>query len=95
MVNGRAIDIVKGGKRAKEPFDRSKLHHSVRAALLSVRSPEGPADDVADRVCVAVIMWLGDKDAVTSADIRRKATEHLQILHPEAAYLYKHHHQIM
>lgn len=96
MVAPRAIDIVKSGKRPHvEPFDSDKLYQSIRAALLSVRSPDGPADDTAKRVCIAVVTWLGDKSTVTSADLRRKATEHLRMLHPDAAYLYQHHHHIM
>ena len=80
---GRAIDIVKrDGKRPTEQFNRSKLH---------VRSPEGEAETIATNVCDQVIIWLEIRPEVTSADLRRKATDTLQKYHPEAAYLYKHH----
>lgn len=93
---GKAIDIVKqGGRRPTESFDRGKLHASVRAALLSVRSPEGEAEMTAGYVCDAVILWLETKPEVTSADLRRKAAETLEQHHPEAAYLYKHHRLVM
>jgi hypothetical protein len=49
------------------------------------------AETTADNVCDAVIIWLETKPEVTSADLRRKATETLESFHPEAAYLYKHH----
>lgn len=89
---GKAIDIVKrAGQRPTEPFQRDKLHASIRAACLSVRSPEGVAETTASNVCDAVIIWLETKPEVTSADLRRKATETLESFHPEAAYLYKHH----
>jgi transcriptional regulator NrdR family protein len=89
---GKAIDIIKReGKRHTERFQRDKLHASIRAACLSVRSPEGVAESTASRVCDAVIIWLDTKPEVTSADLRRKATESLESFHPEAAYLYKHH----
>lgn len=89
---GRAIDIVKrGGQRPTEAFNRTKLHASVRAACLSVRSPEGEAELTADTVCAVVIKWCDTKPEVTSSDLRRKATDALMNLHPEAAYLYKHH----
>jgi hypothetical protein len=91
-----AIDIVKrGGKRPSESFSRAKLHASVRAACLSVRSPEGEAEMTASNVCDAVIVWLETKPEVTSNDLRRKATETLESFHPEAAYLYKHHRLVM
>ena len=89
---GRAIDIVKrDGKRPTEQFNRSKLHASIVAACLSVRSPEGEAETIATNVCDQVIIWLEIRPEVTSADLRRKATDTLQKYHPEAAYLYKHH----
>jgi hypothetical protein len=91
-MSGKAIDIItRGGHRPTESFQRNKLHASVRAACLSVRSPDGVAENTADNVCDAVIIWLEKKPEVTSADIRRKAAETLESFHPEAAYLYKHH----
>ena len=92
----KSIDIVKGGgKRPSESFQREKLHASVQAACLSVRSPEGEAEMTANKVCDAVILWLDTKPEVTSADLRRKASETLERHHPEADYLYKHHRLVM
>lgn len=89
---GKAIDIVKrGGRRPSEQFQRDKLHASILAACLSVRSPEGVAEMTARNVCDAVVVWLETKPEVTSADLRRIASKTLDIHHPEAAYLYKHH----
>ena len=91
-----AIDIVKrGGARPSESFNRDKLHASIRAACLSVRSPEGEAEIVAGKVCDVLVIWLGTKPEVTSNDLRRKATSALERFHPEAAYLYKHHRLVM
>lgn len=91
-----AIDIVKReGRRPTEQFDRSKLHASVRAACLSVRTPDGEAEMIAEKVCEALIEWLRTKPEVTSNDLRRKAAETLDTFHPEAAYLYKHHRLVM
>jgi hypothetical protein len=87
-----AIDVVKrAGHRPTESFDADKLAQSIRAACLSVRSPEGEAESTANSVTNAVILWLDIKPAVTSHDIRRYATAHLQRYHPDAAYLYQHH----
>lgn len=93
---GLAIDVVKrSGKRPSESFDADKLLHSIRAACLSVRSPEGEADSTASAVTHAVILWVESKPAVTSRDIRRLATAHLERYHPEAAYIYQHHRAII
>lgn len=90
------IDIVKSeGKRPSEAYMSDKLHASILAACLSVRSPEGEAEMTAKKVCLAVEQWLATKPEVTSADLRRKASEALEKLHPEAAFLYKHHRLVM
>ena len=96
MAERRLIDVVKrGGKRNSERFDRSKLHASVLAACLSVRSPHGMAESAADSVCTVVIDWCKTRPEITSDDVRRVAADHLQRIHPEAAYLYKHHRLVL
>jgi transcriptional regulator NrdR family protein len=87
--------IKRAGKRESEPFQKYKLHASIVAACLSVRSPEGEAEKIAGSVCEQMINWLEQKPEVTSEDIRRKASEALFALHPEAAYLYKHHQLVL
>lgn len=89
------IDIVKRGKRPNEPFDRDKLHRSIVAACLSVRTPTGQAEDIAARACDGVVVWLMDRPEVTSADLRRQAASALGTHHPEAAHLYLHHTMII
>jgi transcriptional regulator NrdR family protein len=87
---GHAIDIVKqGGKRPSEQFDRNKLHASIVAACLSVRTPVGQSEAIAHAVSDAVIGWLQSKPEVTSNDIRRIAAGHLHTHHPDAAYIYE------
>jgi len=87
-----AVDIIKrGGKRQSERFRREKLHASIVAACLSVRTPEGQAEPIANAVCESVIAWLQQHPEVTSNDIRLVATKQLRIHHPEAAYLYEQH----
>ncbi len=91
-----AVDVVKrGGKRPTEQFNRDKLHASIYAACLSVRSLDGLAHDTATKVCDIVVAWTDNKPEITSADIRRQASKALETFHPDAAYLYKHHKRIM
>lgn len=92
---GKAVDIVKRSGKKTEAFDRDKLHASVAAACLSVRSPEGEADLTAHRVCDIVLVWLDTRSEVTSADLRRIATKALHDYHPEAAYFYSQHKHII
>lgn len=88
----KAIDVVKrSGRRPTESFDRDKLLRSVLAACRSVRTPDGEAESAANNVTYAVVLWLENKPAVTSHDIRRLASAHLERYHPEAAYFYQHH----
>lgn len=93
---GAAVDVVKaGGNRETESYQREKLFASVLAACLSVRSPEGEAEMTANKVCDIVERWLQAKPEVTSGDLRRKASEALEVHHPEAGFLYKHHRLVM
>lgn len=91
-----AVDVVKrSGQRPSENFERSKLERSIRATLLSVRTPDGQAEDTARRVTDIVEQWLAQHTEVTSYDIRLQASSALEQHHPDAAYLYKHHKVIM
>jgi transcriptional regulator NrdR family protein len=87
-----AVDIVKrNGQRTSEGFVQEKLHASIIAACLSVRSPIGQAESIAHAVTDVVMQWLEDKPEVTSDDLRRVAARHLRAHHPDAAYLYEQH----
>lgn len=84
------IDVIKAsGKRPTEEFDPVKLHNSIVATCLSLRTPEGQSEEFARHVTLGVIQWCGDRTEITSEDIRRVSAGLLQKLHPEAAYLYK------
>ncbi len=83
--------IKRRGQRTSERFAPEKLHTSVQAACLSVRTPEGEAQLIAKRVVDAVMTWSKHKSSVTSDDIRRIAARGLELFHPDAAYLYQHH----
>jgi transcriptional regulator NrdR family protein len=86
------IDIVKReGRRPTEAFTLTKLHDSIVASCLSVRTPAGQAEAIAKAVTESVLAWLENKPEVTSHDIRRIASKHLHIHHPDAAYLYEQH----
>lgn len=92
----RPVRVVKAsGRRPSEDFDPAKLSSSVASACRSVGLPDGVATDTAKHVLHAVTLWLGNKSEVTSADLRRVATETLAIVSPEAGYLYKHHHTMI
>lgn len=85
----KTASVIKaGGKRSTEPFSSKKLKKSIVATCLSLRTPDGQAEEIAESVEKSVLRWLKDKPEVTSADIRRVAAKILKKYHPEAAYLY-------
>ncbi len=91
-----AVDVIKQqGSRPTERFDPTKLHTSIVAACLSVRTPEGEADTTATNVVNTVIIWCDNKPEITSHDLRRVAAASLKKYHPEAAYLYEQHTHII
>lgn len=93
-MRGR-IFITKQGKRPREEFSPEKLHQSIVATCLSVRTPEGQAEDTAKQVTLSVMNWCQIRPSITSADIRRHAAKTLKGLHPDAAYLYEHYKHIV
>lgn len=89
---GLSIDIIKqNGHRPSESFSKEKLHASILAACLSVRTPVGQAEAIAHAVSESVVTWLQTKPEVTSHDVRRIAGKHLRTHHPDAAYIYEQH----
>jgi hypothetical protein len=95
-MNVHKTDVIKRrGKRSTESFVPEKLHSSVLSACLSVKSPEGEAETIATIVSDLVDSWRNNRHAVTSHDLRRVAAQHLEHLHPEAAYLYQHHQLVL
>lgn len=89
------VTIVKRSLGHNETYDERKLYASIYASCLSVRTPVGAAELTAERVCHDLLAWLDHKTEVTSADIRRQASEHLHAYHQDAAYFYKHHRYLM
>lgn len=90
MSSELRIDVVKhGGERPTEEFNPDKLHRSIVAACLALRTPEGQCEEIARTVTTGVIRWCDNRPEVTSADIRRIGAELLNKHHPEAAYLFK------
>ena len=90
------IDIIKrGGERPTESYERAKLERSIRAALHSVKTPDGQAGDTARAVCDIVEQWLESRAEITSDDLRRQAGTALQPLHPDAAFMYQRYKIIM
>ncbi len=81
--------VKSGGLHESEIFDPLKLHGSLMAACLAVRSLEGEAHMVAQKITEKVIDWLDSKTEVTSNDVRRIAANNLQTYQPEAAYIYE------
>lgn len=91
-----SISVVKrAGQKNSEDFDPEKLRASIMAACLSVKTPIGEAEQLANQVCERVIEWCNQRGEVTSADLRRVAGQVLEKFHAEAAYLYRHHELIV
>jgi transcriptional regulator NrdR family protein len=74
-----------------ELYDQKKVYASVFAACQSVREPSASAELIAEKVMQDVNHWIEKKHEVTSNDIRRQAAKHLDVYHPDAAYMLLHH----
>lgn len=87
--------VIHSGTGKLATFDKDRLHASIATACYSVRLTEGAAHDAASYVCQTMERWLDSKSEVTSSDVRRKTSEALAIICPEAGYLYQHQHSII
>ena len=85
------MHIVKRYTGIAEPYNESKLYRSIYASCLAVRTPLGEAEVTAKKICQHVLDWLTNKAEVTSHDVRTRASQHLHVYNPDAAYLYLHH----
>ena len=85
------MHIVKRLTGLAEPYDEHKLHASIYASCLAVQTPLGEAEITAKKICEHVLAWLKGKAEVTSLDVRHRASEHLSVYNPDAAYVYLHH----
>ena len=81
--------IVVKSRKHMEHFDIDKLHRSLVATCRSLKTPDGQAEEIAEKVSKGVAAWALDKQEITTGDIRRVGAGLLRPLHPEAAYLYK------
>jgi hypothetical protein len=85
------MHIVKRQTGIAEPYDEHKLYNSIYASCLAVRTPLGEAEITAKKICQHVLAWLTGKAEVTSLDVRNRASQHLSVYNPDAAYVYLHH----
>jgi len=80
--------VIKKGGRDPEPYNEGKLHASIHAACLAVRTPEGAAGVTAKTVCQHMLAWLNTKQEITTTDLLTKAGAYLSAHNPDAAVLY-------
>lgn len=85
--------VIKQAKHT-EHYQREKLRGGLHAACLSVREATGSAELTVEQVCDQVEAWLEDKYEVTSADLRRVASQYLHSYNPAAAYVYATHKEV-
>lgn len=84
------MHLVKRGGHV-EDYDERKLYASVYAAALAVHEPAGSAELIAQEVTKQVEKWMHPKHVVTSNDIRRVASQHLQTINEHVAVQYMYH----
>lgn len=74
-----------------ELYDARKLYASIYASALAVSEPVGSAELIAQEVVKLVEEWLNPKHEVTSNDIRREASKHLNVINADAGFQYTNH----
>lgn len=83
-------------KRAghNEPFDERKLYASIYSACLAVQVSQPEAENLAEQVVTAVKHATSHDYRLTSHRLKVEAAKALGYYHPNASYLYQHHHDL-
>ena len=89
------VIVISSNPKKNSYYDRARLRASVITACLSVRTPEGQAENTADAVCDNFELWLKNKPEVTTKDIVTISAKLLEKYHTEAAYIYEQRHIII
>lgn len=82
------MKIVKSGGKI-ENFELRKLVDSLIGTFEIVKTPEGLSNDFIRKTVAEFHAWAKGKSEITSDDVRRKISEILEKIHPEAAHIYK------
>ena len=82
-------------QRSPRQYSRVQLESEILSLARSLGTPDKWANIIALRTADAVDEWIGDRDAVTDSDIRRVATQKLQELNPDIAFVYQNYDNII
>ena len=87
------LKIVKR-KGHTELYDERKVYGSCFFACRNAHLTEGEAEDICNKVIIAVTKWIKPKKVVSSNDIFKVLIEELKKHNEDAAFLYETHRDI-
>jgi transcriptional regulator NrdR family protein len=83
--------IVIKSNGQEQAFDINKLTNSLQACLISSGLDKKSIEKDAAEIAKSFIKWLGNKNHVSSDEIRKTAAKLIASYSPEASFLYQHH----
>lgn len=75
--------------KKKQEYSSKKLKEEILHNAKALNIAEKWAETVADKTVKHVDKWVKGRGAVTESDIRRVASEKLETLNPDIAYIFK------
>jgi transcriptional regulator NrdR family protein len=82
-------------KGHSEYFDARKVYGSVYAACMTLRMHDTEAELIADMVSHEIEEQVKTKEGLTTPTLHKMVSESLLKYHPDAAYMYEHHRDII
>lgn len=79
----------------REYFDARKIYASVFSACMTLRMHDSEAELIADMVSHEVEALVKEKDEVTAHELHKMTAVIVKKYHPDAAYMYEHHKDIV
>ncbi len=87
------LKIVKR-KGHTELYDEKKVYGSCYFACRNAHLSEKKAEEISNKVCIAITKWMKKRKVVSSNDIFKIITQELKKHNEDAAFLYETHRDI-
>lgn len=76
---------------AKEPFDEGKIKSSITAATSEADISEERKNEVIEQISRAAIQLAGEKEEISTAEIKEKILSELDVLEPSISEAWRKH----
>lgn len=95
LDNMHSLQRIVKRKGHSEYFDSKKIYASVYAACMTLRMHGSEAELIAEMVSHEIEEQMKDKNQITTHELHKMVAENIEKYHPDAAYMYESHREIV